>query len=680
MRRREMIPAKESDMNIDRDGSRIRGRGTLPDGRDQRTGPMKSSGFRNIANDKVLFSLSFAAPDLRRPKAAYFPGKSVRIRRRLYSERQVFSDVHYKNGTEPLHKNTVFWILAGLHLLIFAACMLFGNIKYEVSDDFVMEMMLSGTYSGVPEARLLFGNMLWGMLLKPFYLMAPDVSWYFWGQMLLCLLSYLAVSGVLSDETDAVTALCASCLLSAFTVRDLYLLPQFTKTACAAVISGGVLFVHAVYRSGRQGEALCGALLAIFGSFVRFNTVYIAGAFLLIWFSACLFAEIRKGSRKTVLCHAGVSFALLGIIFLLSFAGRMIPAADPGYRAFYDYSDVRAKVIDYPWAPYEEYREEFLAAGVSANDYNMVLNWCLSDGTVFTEEMLEDILVIEKEYRKTLDFSPADGFREMRARKLHHYPGAICCLLLGFLLILRRPKAFWVPFAAGCLVIALFLYFHWIRRYVYRVEFCFFFSAAAVICCFFPRSAAATRDRILQGVCCFLTAAGVISQIQYHIPDPNPPAPDSSEYRHYIDDVFGYSWNFNNDRYTRRVDCGKLRPDFLAEVREHPERLYILDFQSTIQSLYYDFSPFDSASAVFPKNLVYLGGVTVQYPQVRTYAASLGLSDWLPGLTEQDVYLVCSRDTEWVRTYFKEHYGMEVSVQPAGEAGGYGIWKVLREK
>ena len=50
----------------------------------------------DIANDKVLFTLSFAAPDLRRPKAAYFPGKSVRIRRRLYSERQVFSDVHYK--------------------------------------------------------------------------------------------------------------------------------------------------------------------------------------------------------------------------------------------------------------------------------------------------------------------------------------------------------------------------------------------------------------------------------------------------------------------------------------------------------------------------------------------------------------------------------------------------------
>ena len=38
---------------------------------------------QNIANDKVLFTLSFAALDLRRPKAAYFLGKSMRIRRRL---------------------------------------------------------------------------------------------------------------------------------------------------------------------------------------------------------------------------------------------------------------------------------------------------------------------------------------------------------------------------------------------------------------------------------------------------------------------------------------------------------------------------------------------------------------------------------------------------------------------
>ena len=49
-----------------------------------------AQGKLGMANDKVLFTLSFAAPDLRRPKAAYFLGKSERIHRRLYSERQVF--------------------------------------------------------------------------------------------------------------------------------------------------------------------------------------------------------------------------------------------------------------------------------------------------------------------------------------------------------------------------------------------------------------------------------------------------------------------------------------------------------------------------------------------------------------------------------------------------------------
>lgn len=51
--------------------------------------------YRLIANDKVLFALVFAAPDLCRRQAASFRCKSVCIPRQDYSERQNSFDVHY---------------------------------------------------------------------------------------------------------------------------------------------------------------------------------------------------------------------------------------------------------------------------------------------------------------------------------------------------------------------------------------------------------------------------------------------------------------------------------------------------------------------------------------------------------------------------------------------------------
>ena len=583
------------------------------------------------------------------------------------------------SGGRRLSEQSVFLLLAGFQLLLFLLLIFFGNVKYEVSDDFVVEMMLSGTYTGTPDARLLFGNSLLGLILMPLYRLFPSVSWYFWGQCLTCLAAYLAVCRVLSRETDALTAAAAAAVLAAFTARDLYLLPQFTKTACAAVISGGVLFVRSLYRGGTLRELLAGALLAVFGSLFRFNTVYMAGSFLLIWFLYCFFTDaFRSGaSRKRTLRRLAAAFTLLTLLFALEFWNRRFRCLEPEYRDYYEYSVVRAEVIDYyPWPAYEDCEEAFAEAGVSRNDYDMILNWCLSDDTVFTADMLERVRDVMDLTRKNIPFSLREVFHEMRARGIHRYPGALCCLTLGLLLILKKPKAAWVPVSAAVRAAALFLYFHWIRRYVYRVEFGFFFSAAAVICCFFGTSV--RRGKTILSRVCFLAAMlAAVSQVRYYLPDRNRPEPGTDAYRRYVDEVFSYSWNFSNERYTRQIGYGTLHPEFLKEVRGHPERVYVLDFQTAIQNLYYDFSPFASAASVFPKNVMFLGGVAVRYPSVEAYAKRLGFPGWLKSLADPSVYFVCSRDTDWVSTYFREHGDTAVRIKEEGETDGYRIWKIL---
>ena len=57
-----------------------------------------------------------------------------------------------------------------LNLLFLASILVFCDVKYEVSDDFVMSAILSGAYGGSLNPHLIFINVLWGYLLTPFYL------------------------------------------------------------------------------------------------------------------------------------------------------------------------------------------------------------------------------------------------------------------------------------------------------------------------------------------------------------------------------------------------------------------------------------------------------------------------------------------------------------------------------
>ena len=58
-----------------------------------------------------------------------------------------------------------------INLFFLLAIILFGDMKYEVSDDFVMDTILSGAYGSQYDAHLLFSNMILGYGLKLLYML-----------------------------------------------------------------------------------------------------------------------------------------------------------------------------------------------------------------------------------------------------------------------------------------------------------------------------------------------------------------------------------------------------------------------------------------------------------------------------------------------------------------------------
>ena len=93
-----------------------------------------------------------------------------------------------------ISKKGIFCInLVLLILFAFSGCM-----KYEVSDDFIMEMVVSGAYTGSPSSFIMFMHPMIGIVLSMLYTFIATINWYFIFQIAviftsLCIISYLSL-------------------------------------------------------------------------------------------------------------------------------------------------------------------------------------------------------------------------------------------------------------------------------------------------------------------------------------------------------------------------------------------------------------------------------------------------------------------------------------------------------
>lgn len=278
---------------------------------------------------------------------------------------------------EHFGKKKLFFVLAAAQAVLLLCILLFCSIKYEVSDDFIMEMVVSGAYTGHPDAHMMFFNIFIGWLFVPLYSLFPAISWYFWLQMLLCFLSFLALTYVLVQKLRLGTAILTVVWITAFAARDLYILPQFTKTAIAASMCGCLLFVWALFEQNRRKCCVLGALLAITGCLVRRNAFFMAIAFssvLVVYHIVICFKQKQMKLYEFFLKIAVPGIVFIVTIFLFNIVNALTYTANPDYTEYYTFTKIRSQILDYTWCDYEDLRDELTAIGVSENDYQMILH------------------------------------------------------------------------------------------------------------------------------------------------------------------------------------------------------------------------------------------------------------------------------------------------------------------
>ena len=132
--------------------------------------------------------------------------------------------------------------------------------------------------------------------------------------------------------------------------------------------------------------------------------------------------------------NAGSSCQPFKIVFLnyLSAICRLLENkvySDPEWTGYKAYSSARARYLDYPTVPYEDFQGEFLEAGFSKEAYLLINRWTFCEQNVFSKEKLAEITNIShRAYTKS--YRLRYMLEELTASPIRY------CILIPFVLLL----------------------------------------------------------------------------------------------------------------------------------------------------------------------------------------------------------------------------------------------------
>jgi hypothetical protein len=114
-------------------------------------------------------------------------------------------------------------------------------------------------------------------------------------------------------------------------------------------------------------------------------------------------------------------------------------------------------------------------------------------------------------------------------------------------------------------------------------------------------------------------------------------------------------------------------------MKNDEDHFYLVDFQTGIQTLYFDFRPWERIEEGFfdTANYSILGGVTMQHPAELALWRSRGIDPMSPyrSLVNDNIYVVDNRYADAKLAYLRKYYYPEAVKELVDTVSGMKIWK-----
>lgn len=240
-------------------------------------------------------------------------------------------------------------------LLVGILVILFGNISdymYIANDDLFMRAIISGDFSGEPDAHAVFILYPLSFFLSRLYAWIPSVEWYgivFLTLHALCwiLIIYRVISQMKNKKSQLYAMILATSFLLIVDMNRL-IMQQFTT------LSGVLAFTALVYFVTEKEEEYkfyCVEIILMTLSFmVRYEMLLMYLPFFFLTMLFCFLRknkEMRKKYIKRIILFLGTLLFVLGTIFAIHKSAY----SSEEWKNYTEYNVLRSKIYDYLGVP-----------------------------------------------------------------------------------------------------------------------------------------------------------------------------------------------------------------------------------------------------------------------------------------------------------------------------------------
>ena len=266
----------------------------------------------------------------------------------------------------------VFWLVS----------IIFGKLIFS-DDDLCLNFIAAGAY-GPDSQYMIYSNILFGYFLKILYSIFPMVNCYLWFYLIGNLFSVFICSYIISHKLSDRAAIATCFVMNALLFKDYYLNLEYTKNATFYGITGFLILIHVI-----NAEKIRWRNIVIASVFISFGCLCRGKAFLSIVPGFALALAFLIFMKKEKLKRALIVFIPLFLCIIYLSADYYAYRMNADWNYFTEWNRIMTLKRDYGDYAFQWDSEEYVKAGITKVDFEMMDKWMCNDVEYFTLEKLQ---------------------------------------------------------------------------------------------------------------------------------------------------------------------------------------------------------------------------------------------------------------------------------------------------
>ncbi len=252
------------------------------------------------------------------------------------------------------------------------------------NDDITLRNIASGTFTGTPDAHLIYIMYPLGLIFKALYSVFPALPWYdifMTGMHFVCLFIILFRTGILFERiSNRIVAMLVS--FSLFLIFELSQITFHQYTVLAAVLMGTGLFrlTTADYLKKRRSGASLMIILFILAMWVRKQVFFLGLPLVVLSIAFNIFEKNDTYDERFERFKTAISPMIVALVLIVaSFAVEYFAYSSPEWKAFKAYNEARTDVYDFDGLPdYYSDPSFYEELGISEAQYSLLRRYDLA--------------------------------------------------------------------------------------------------------------------------------------------------------------------------------------------------------------------------------------------------------------------------------------------------------------